>query len=925
MVLRPSKKPVVKKGASSKYPSLAKKTKKASSEEKTLSKVSKKANIQKRVLVVEEIEHGSTRIVVKDNTARIATKALPDTVQTQETPEKSNTPTTVGARRPLQLAVLSPFRLPVASQQRLMSTIARSAGIFLVIFGSYFSLLNFPSQDGNFPALSSVSHVGQIISGIIPGVTRTATETVTDSTIVADDTQSGTTPEPRIRLSKNSPISGVLSLTVTVPDARQVSLLAHKKPLEQSIPIGNATQIDATTWRISFDTKPYENGEYQFVLVIRNKYGTYNYTEFVSYTISNTEKDDSDSLGTTIDPVQVTATTTETMGTSTLVDFSTSTPQTYSGVDILLNEKGYVEGTIPVVVTANNASEVKMYARNITTGILYYVSSGKYTTGNSWSINWNTNTVPDGRYTLHANAKINNDTEESPELTVEVKNAMQTNDATTTETHLETLNQDVDQDISMTLPKDDPLSGLVSIGFGGTTTRDIEVYLKKKLAEEPYFLGKAQKVSDNEWVYVWDTEQTPNGEYEIYTRAHNESKVVEANHEEVRIFNDSVPVLTESEENTIDTMRIASHARMRASDGTEEVPTEEDSTSLDQTIYIQSVSTFLETLDATSSIRVTLENTLTQYRLQLNVLLETLARAVREEKQDAIKTTVADIENLKNAVLIDLPNTIQKKEIIDSINSYLSQTTFALTELTTNNEKILKERIGTAVLTDSDTDTVSDFDEVNFYKTNPFTADTDGDGFSDSTEISLGQNPLDSKSTVPMHHESPLDLGVVRDDLLAVTSITTLPSLSENTETVQLPQAVISGKGLPNSYVTLYLYSTPIIVTVKTDSEGSWNYVFNKELENGKHDVYVAITDNTGKIVAKSKPLSFIKTAEAFSLDDAVVAVADTAVEERSLFEGHLLLLVASVSVIALGLVLILLGLYVRGRKEEETTVAVAS
>lgn len=43
--------------------------------------------------------------------------------------------------------------------------------------------------------------------------------------------------------------------------------------------------------------------------------------------------------------------------------------------------------------------------------------------------------------------------------------------------------------------------------------------------------------------------------------------------------------------------------------------------------------------------------------------------------------------------------------------------------------------------TDTDGDSVNDYDEVKVYQTNPLVADTDGDGYSDGVEINGGYNP----------------------------------------------------------------------------------------------------------------------------------------------------------------------------------------
>lgn len=82
----------------------------------------------------------------------------------------------------------------------------------------------------------------------------------------------------------------------------------------------------------------------------------------------------------------------------------------------------------------------------------------------------------------------------------------------------------------------------------------------------------------------------------------------------------------------------------------------------------------------------------------------------------------------------------------------------------------------------------------------------------------------------------------------------------------------LSGKALPNMFLTIYIFSDdPVVITVKTDENGNWNYELDKELADGKHEAYVAVTENSGKIIAKSEPIAFVKTAEAVS----TIPVAD--------------------------------------------------
>jgi hypothetical protein len=98
------------------------------------------------------------------------------------------------------------------------------------------------------------------------------------------------------------------------------------------------------------------------------------------------------------------------------------------------------------------------------------------------------------------------------------------------------------------------------------------------------------------------------------------------------------------------------------------------------------------------------------------------------------------------------------------------------------------------------------------------------------------------------------------------------------------------------------------VVTVKTNDDGSWNYAFDKELEDGQHEIYIGITDNAGKLIAKSKPLPFIKTANAYAvgrISEQPVAVPAPA---QSLFSENALILTISLVVMLIGLVLVLIG-----------------
>ncbi len=85
--------------------------------------------------------------------------------------------------------------------------------------------------------------------------------------------------------------------------------------------------------------------------------------------------------------------------------------------------------------------------------------------------------------------------------------------------------------------------------------------------------------------------------------------------------------------------------------------------------------------------------------------------------------------------------------------------------------------------------------------------------------------------------------------------------------TEDLTKLLIRGMGPPDSTIFLFIYSTPIIVDTRTNSEGEWFYLLNQEIEDGSHEVYVALADETGKVIAKSSPVPFVKEAAAIQVD----------------------------------------------------------
>ncbi len=255
-------------------------------------------------------------------------------------------------------------------------------------------------------------------------------------------------------------------------------------------------------------------------------------------------------------------------------------------------------------------------------------------------------------------------------------------------------------------------------------------------------------------------------------------------------------------------------------------------------------------------------------------------------------------------------------------------------------EKVITERVGARIFRDSDIDGITDYDEINLYATNPNEKDSNLNGVSDGDELLAGTDPSapistpqsatsstsgtstifslfvsgsDATTTVGhrINFENPKLAGDKKPDLLVVTVVRAVPLAQENGSTTKTA-LFLSGRALPNSFVTLFIYSEPIVVTVKTNDAGEWTYTMDKELADGSHEVYSAITDAGGRILAKSEPLPFTKVAAAVSLGEVLLP---SPVVAPGFFSGSSLYMMVGVLVVVLAGSLSLIGLIVRRRE----------
>ena len=317
---------------------------------------------------------------------------------------------------------------------------------------------------------------------------------------------------------------------------------------------------------------------------------------------------------------------------------------------------------------------------------------------------------------------------------------------------------------------------------------------------------------------------------------------------------------------------------------------------------------------------------------------ERIAVLIADPKQTDIPDTVtlptqlkrycADAEHLELCTKIATDNNVLPM-------SDISEKRAQVVAANADDAKVIAERLGVRAFIDTDHDGVADYDEINLYGTDPNEQDTDKDGVADGAELLARTNPRggealpiapttpDASTTLPLQRfadesvvfDDPKIVGVTKPDLLSVTAVAVAKTKIDDSGKETASALRLSGTALPNSYVSIYIFSEPIVVTVKADAAGAWTYTMDKELPDGSHLAYSAITDAGGRILAKSEPLPFVKEAAAVSLGSSGLLPLN---EKPGFFSGASLYAIIAIVIGVFGIALSIIGFIAKQRHEDE-------
>ncbi|MDQ3018382.1 MAG: Ig-like domain-containing protein [bacterium] len=184
-----------------------------------------------------------------------------------------------------------------------------------------------------------------------------------------------------------------------------------------------------------------------------------------------------------------------------------------------------------------------------------------------------------------------------------------------------------------------------------------------------------------------------------------------------------------------------------------------------------------------------------------------------------------------------------------------------------------------------------------------------------STSKTPTSNPIPAKSPVATSstssagstttYESPLEKGVENTKLFFVTDI----SFTKSQDILGNDRDVIELKGTAQAYskVTLYIFSTPIIVTVVVNADGKWSYKLDQPLEEGRHTVYVATVDASGKIVEKSAPVYFTQDRAQIEIEPSESLLLTSL--EKGFWETYLIAIISIIGALAVIAAITAIGL----------------
>jgi chemotaxis protein histidine kinase CheA len=434
----------------------------------------------------------------------------------------------------------------------------------------------------------------------------------------------------------------------------------------------------------------------------------------------------------------------------------------------------------------------------------------------------------------------------------------------------------------------------------GIEIERVEIYLRQPSSLTEIYVGTAEK-KEGIFEFNLDSEKLPNGEYLLFLKIFSslgeyksseilfeiENKVKEKKEETEKIKEEIAPKVESLKETEGKAEEIVEKAKSEIEKATiEAIPEAKEEVS--QKVKEEVEPKIKEMKEKVEKETETKEEAKVS---QIQREKESLKNEIVKKSLEPVERKIAQLSP-KEKEKIETAKSQAKEKIEETLNK--AETQF---------KEIAKEKkeIYPAAFKDSDQDGLSDWQEV-ILDTNPFNPDTDGDGYLDGSEYKLGYDPKKPGLADKILWQDPREKGKVGERVAI-----------EKVEITDKKLKII-GRGVPNSFVTIYIFTKPIVALAKVNENGFFEYVLDKELTDGTHTVYVALTNNKGEIEEKSAPYTFLQT-QGKILKISEIPTAEVAAPPSEALKRSFLVLVLGLIALSFGIGFFVMGLAIQRRK----------
>jgi len=462
------------------------------------------------------------------------------------------------------------------------------------------------------------------------------------------------------------------------------------------------------------------------------------------------------------------------------------------------------------------------------------------------------------------------------------------------------------QDIKKNLPKvyfsnlENTLSGEKNLEIKvekveGIEIESIEIYLRPSSSLVPIFLDRAEKKDEETFLLLFDTTNFPNGNYLIFPKVITNLGEYQREEVAIEIKNEMIQKEGEESEQIKKEVQESQHQLSEEESKAEKVvedTTKEIENNIEEILKEMPIKIEEEKFEIDSEIKDfknIIENEVAKEEKE-----EIIKKERENKKEEIVKKLIQPIEeNIAKLEPQKKENLVKKKEEIEKrIKEKLKETELKLAQIAK-----AKKEISELSFKDSDQDYIPDWKELAL-GTDPLNPDTDQDGFLDGIEIKYVFDPKKPDPAQKMFFSDPRKSGKISEKLSV-----------EKVEIFEGKLKII-GKGIPKSFVYIYIYSSPIVAMAKINEKGYFEYILEKPLADGTHTIYVVLTNNQGKIEEKSPSFSFVKSG------DKILRITELEAKvvpspSQSLLNLFLIFTIAIV-IIAIGIAFIVIGMAIK-------------